>query len=73
MTTVTVRVFYRQAAYGGWEPGSLHPSPGRLCALTTGVTALTGRHGLINCYDAFIHLIDSMVNQRSLPRPEAAA
>jgi hypothetical protein len=56
MTTVTVRVFYRQAAYGGWKPGSLHPSPGRLCALTTGVTALTGRHGLINCYDAFIHL-----------------
>ena len=24
---------------------------------------LTGRHGLFNCYEAFVHIIDSMVNQ----------
>ena len=24
---------------------------------------LTGRHGLFNCYEAFIHIVDSMVNQ----------
>ena len=43
---------------------------------------LTGRHGLFNCYEAFIHIIDSMFNQhakwlkvtRSLPwrRPIAS-
>ncbi|MGO9899576.1 MAG: phosphoketolase [Solirubrobacteraceae bacterium] len=26
---------------------------------------LTGRHGLFNCYEAFIHIIDSMVNQHA--------
>jgi xylulose-5-phosphate/fructose-6-phosphate phosphoketolase len=26
---------------------------------------LTGRHGLFNCYEAFIHVIDSMVNQHA--------
>jgi xylulose-5-phosphate/fructose-6-phosphate phosphoketolase len=26
---------------------------------------LTGRHGLFNCYDAFIHIVDSMVNQHA--------
>ncbi|HEX4073027.1 MAG TPA: phosphoketolase family protein [Planctomycetaceae bacterium] len=26
---------------------------------------LTGRHGLFNCYEAFIHIIDSMFNQHS--------
>nr|WP_222618068.1 phosphoketolase family protein [Nakamurella sp. PAMC28650] len=26
---------------------------------------LTGRHGLFNCYEAFIHLIDSMFNQHA--------
>jgi xylulose-5-phosphate/fructose-6-phosphate phosphoketolase len=26
---------------------------------------LTGRHGLFNCYEAFIHLVDSMVNQHA--------
>jgi xylulose-5-phosphate/fructose-6-phosphate phosphoketolase len=26
---------------------------------------LTGRHGLFSCYEAFIHLIDSMVNQHA--------
>ena len=26
---------------------------------------LTGRHGLFSCYEAFIHIIDSMVNQHA--------
>ena len=26
---------------------------------------LTGRHGFFNCYEAFIHIIDSMVNQHA--------
>ena len=26
---------------------------------------LTGRHGLLNCYEAFIHIVDSMVNQHA--------
>ena len=26
---------------------------------------LTGRHGLFNCYDAFIHIVDSMFNQHA--------
>ena len=26
---------------------------------------LTGRHGLFNCYEAFIHIIDSMLNQHA--------
>ncbi len=26
---------------------------------------LTGRHGLLSCYEAFIHIIDSMVNQHA--------
>jgi xylulose-5-phosphate/fructose-6-phosphate phosphoketolase len=26
---------------------------------------LTGRHGMFNCYEAFIHLVDSMVNQHA--------
>ena len=26
---------------------------------------LTGRHGLFNCYEAFIHIIDSMFNQHA--------
>jgi xylulose-5-phosphate/fructose-6-phosphate phosphoketolase len=26
---------------------------------------LTGRHGLLNCYEAFIHLVDSMFNQHA--------
>ncbi|MDI3102518.1 phosphoketolase, partial [Streptomyces sp. AN-3] len=24
---------------------------------------LTGRHGLFSCYEAFVHIVDSMVNQ----------
>ena len=26
---------------------------------------LTGRHGLFSCYEAFIHLVDSMLNQHA--------
>ena len=26
---------------------------------------LSGRHGLFNCYEAFIHIIDSMFNQHA--------
>ena len=26
---------------------------------------LTGRHGMFNCYEAFIHIIDSMFNQHA--------
>ena len=26
---------------------------------------LTGRHGLFSCYEAFIHIIDSMFNQHA--------
>jgi xylulose-5-phosphate/fructose-6-phosphate phosphoketolase len=26
---------------------------------------LTGRHGLFSCYEAFIHIVDSMVNQHA--------
>ena len=40
---------------------------------------LTGRHGFFSCYEAFIHIIDSMFNQHakwlkvSQPHPLAAA
>lgn len=33
---------------------------------------LTGRHGLFNCYEAFIHIIDSMFNQHAKWLEEAA-
>ena len=26
---------------------------------------LTGRHGFLSCYEAFIHIVDSMVNQHA--------
>ena len=39
---------------------------------------LTGRHGLFNCYEAFVHIVDSMLNQHakwlsSSSRPALAA
>lgn len=34
---------------------------------------LTGRHGLFNCYEAFIHIIDSMFNQHAKWLKVAAA
>ena len=33
--------------------------------LAGGLHLLTGRHGLFNCYEAFIHIIDSMFNQHA--------
>jgi len=32
---------------------------------------LTGRHGLFNCYEAFVHIIDSMFNQHAASRQRA--
>jgi len=36
-----------------------------LCQGWLEVYLLTGRHGLFNCYEAFIHIIDSMFNQHA--------
>ncbi|GAA4039021.1 phosphoketolase family protein [Nonomuraea soli] len=56
------------------EPGDDHLSPdGRvmevlsehLCQGWLEGYLLTGRHGLFNCYEAFIHIIDSMFNQHA--------
>jgi xylulose-5-phosphate/fructose-6-phosphate phosphoketolase len=33
---------------------------------------LTGRHGFFSCYEAFIHIIDSMFNQHAKWLKEAA-
>jgi xylulose-5-phosphate/fructose-6-phosphate phosphoketolase len=55
-------------------PGDDHLSPdGRvmevlsehLCQGWLEGNLLTGRHGLFNCYEAFIHIIDSMFNQHA--------
>jgi xylulose-5-phosphate/fructose-6-phosphate phosphoketolase len=34
---------------------------------------LTGRHGLFNCYEAFVHIVDSMFNQHAKWLKEARA
>ena len=56
------------------EPGDDHLAPdGRvmevlsehLCQGWLEGYLLTGRHGLFNCYEAFIHIIDSMFNQHA--------
>ncbi|MFL6140639.1 MAG: phosphoketolase [Labedaea sp.] len=56
------------------EPGDDHLSPdGRvmevlsehLCQGWLEGYLLTGRHGLFNCYEAFIHIVDSMLNQHA--------
>ncbi len=56
------------------RPGDDHLSPnGRvmevlsehLCQGWLEGYLLTGRHGLFNCYEAFIHIIDSMFNQHA--------
>jgi xylulose-5-phosphate/fructose-6-phosphate phosphoketolase len=56
------------------RPGDDHLSPdGRvmevlsehLCEGWLEGYLLTGRHGLFNCYEAFIHIIDSMFNQHA--------
>ena len=59
---------------GTTEPGDDHLAPdGRvmevlsehLCQGWLEGYLLTGRHGLFNCYEAFIHIIDSMFNQHA--------
>ena len=61
-----------RAWVAGTEPGDDHLSPeGRvmevlsehLCQGWLEGYLLTGRHGLFNCYEAFVHIVDSMVNQ----------
>ena len=56
------------------EPGDDHLAPdGRvlevlsehLCPRWLEGYLLTGRHGVFNCYEAFIHIIDSMFNQHA--------
>jgi xylulose-5-phosphate/fructose-6-phosphate phosphoketolase len=56
------------------EPGDDHLAPqGRvmevlsehLCQGWLEGYLLTGRHGLFNCYEAFTHIVDSMVNQHA--------
>jgi xylulose-5-phosphate/fructose-6-phosphate phosphoketolase len=56
------------------EPGDEHLAPeGRvmevlsehMCEGWLEGYLLTGRHGLFNCYEAFIHIIDSMFNQHA--------
>ncbi|HEV3402631.1 MAG TPA: phosphoketolase family protein, partial [Acidimicrobiales bacterium] len=58
----------------GTEPGDDHLAPdGRvmevlsehLCQGWLEGYLLTGRHGLFNCYEAFIHIVDSMFNQHA--------
>jgi xylulose-5-phosphate/fructose-6-phosphate phosphoketolase len=58
----------------GIEPGDDHLAPrGRvmevlsehLCQGWLEGYLLTGRHGLFNCYEAFTHIVDSMVNQHA--------
>ncbi len=56
------------------EPGDDHLAPdGRvmevlsehLCQGWLEGYLLTGRHGLFNCYEAFVHIVDSMLNQHA--------
>ena len=63
-------------------PGDDHLSPdGRVMEILSEHTCqgwlegylLTGRHGLFNCYEAFIHIIDSMFNQHAKWLKSAAA
>jgi xylulose-5-phosphate/fructose-6-phosphate phosphoketolase len=56
------------------EPGDVHLAPdGRVMEVLSEHQCqgwlegylLTGRHGLFNCYEAFIHIVDSMFNQHA--------
>jgi xylulose-5-phosphate/fructose-6-phosphate phosphoketolase len=58
----------------GLVPGDDHLAPGgrvmevlseHLCQGWLEGYLLTGRHGLFNCYEAFIHIVDSMFNQHA--------
>jgi xylulose-5-phosphate/fructose-6-phosphate phosphoketolase len=55
-------------------PGDDHLAPGgrvmevlseHLCQGWLEGYLLTGRHGMFNCYEAFVHIIDSMLNQHA--------
>ncbi|MGH7775813.1 MAG: phosphoketolase family protein, partial [Candidatus Dormibacterales bacterium] len=55
-------------------PGDDHLAPGgrvmevlseHLCQGWLEGYLLTGRHGLFNCYEAFVHIVDSMFNQHA--------
>ena len=67
-----------EATDKAWElptlPTDEHLSPGgrvmeilseHLCQGWLEGYLLTGRHGLFSCYEAFIHIVDSMVNQHA--------
>ena len=56
------------------EPGDDHLAPGgrvmevlseHMCQGWLEGYTLTGRHGIFNCYEAFIHIVDSMFNQHA--------
>ena len=59
---------------GEWRPGDDHLSPdGRVMEILSEHTCqgwlegylLTGRHGLFTTYEAFVHIVDSMLNQHA--------
>ena len=50
----------RAATAGSWRCCREH-----LCQGWLEGYLLTGRHGLFNCYEAFIHIVDSMFNQHA--------
>jgi xylulose-5-phosphate/fructose-6-phosphate phosphoketolase len=59
---------------GATEPGDVNLAPsGRVMEILSEHQCegwlegylLTGRHGLFNCYEAFIHIVDSMFNQHA--------
>ena len=63
-----------RAWVAGVQPDDAHLSPGgrvmeilseHLCEGWLEGYLLTGRHGLFNCYEAFIHIVDSMFNQHA--------
>lgn len=67
---VTARTWNAELETGDLEGGHLS-SNGRVMEVLSEHTCqgwlegylLTGRHGLFSCYEAFIHIVDSMVNQ----------
>jgi xylulose-5-phosphate/fructose-6-phosphate phosphoketolase len=63
-----------KAWVAGYEPVDVNLSPdGRVMEILSEHTCqgwlegylLTGRHGLFSCYEAFIHVVDSMFNQHA--------
>jgi xylulose-5-phosphate/fructose-6-phosphate phosphoketolase len=47
------------------EGGAMEVLSEHLCQGWLEGYLLTGRHGLFNCYEAFIHIVDSMLNQHA--------